>query len=202
MRIIAGERRGHKFEGPADSDTRPTSDQVREALFNILGTEIEGRLFIDLFAGTGALGLEALSRGAARAVFVEKNRRNVQLLRRNLAILHYEDRGAVIATDAFRWAGSYRPIGDERVTVFVDPPWRYHEERAPRVRALIARLESTVPTGSTLVIESRRTPDSDILPNLADWDIRRYGGTQIAIKTLVSSPPEPVSRGVPIHGES
>jgi 16S rRNA (guanine966-N2)-methyltransferase len=70
MRIIAGQRRGHKFDGPRGDSTRPTSELVREAIFNILGDLVAGRLVVDLFAGTGALGLEALSRGAARAIFV------------------------------------------------------------------------------------------------------------------------------------
>src|SRR5215213_8339785 len=92
MRIIAGQRRGHKFEGPRGGNTRPTSDLVRESLFNILGDSISGMMVVDLFAGTGALGLEALSRGAARALFVERNRENVALIHRNIATLRYEDR--------------------------------------------------------------------------------------------------------------
>src|SRR3954449_6251812 len=77
MRIIAGQRRGQKFDGPKGGGTRPTSDLVRESLLNILGGEVAGRIVVDLFAGTGAIGLEALSRGAARALFVEQNRENV-----------------------------------------------------------------------------------------------------------------------------
>src|SRR5947209_5066116 len=95
MRIIAGQRRGHKFDGPRDQSTRPTSDLVRESLFNILGESVEGLVVVDLFAGTGALGLEALSRGAERAIFVERNRENVALIRRNIATLRYEDRAQV-----------------------------------------------------------------------------------------------------------
>ncbi len=88
MRIIAGQRRGHKIDGPrASAHTRPTSDLVRESLFNILGELVVDRPVIDLFAGTGALGLEALSRGARRAIFVEKDRENVGLIFRNIATL-------------------------------------------------------------------------------------------------------------------
>src|SRR4051812_32749637 len=102
MRIIAGQRRGHKFDGPKGSSTRPTSDLVRESIFNILGDLVEDRIVIDLFAGTGALGLEALSRGGRRAIFVEQNRDNVALIRRNLATLRYEDRARVFNADAYR----------------------------------------------------------------------------------------------------
>ena len=104
MHIIAGQRRGHKFDGPKGSGTRPTSDLVRESLFNILGAYVEDLVVVDLFAGTGALGLEALSRGAARAIFVEKKGENVALIHRNMATLRYEDRASVLAVDAYRWA--------------------------------------------------------------------------------------------------
>ncbi len=109
MRIIAGQRRGHKFDGPRDKVTRPTSDLVRESMFNILGESVEGLLVIDLFGGTGALGLEALSRGAGRAIFVERNRENAALIRRNIATLRYEDRSQVVLADAYRWAKVVRP---------------------------------------------------------------------------------------------
>src|SRR3954447_824564 len=119
MRIIAGQRRGHKFDGPKGGGTRPTSDLVRESLFNILGELVAGRIVIDLFAGTGALGLEALSRGAARAIFIEQNRLNVALIHRNLATLRYEDRGRVMTADAYRWARSFTPIDDEPLVVLL-----------------------------------------------------------------------------------
>src|SRR3954454_9559224 len=122
MRIIAGQRRGHKFDGPKGSGTRPTSDLVRESLFNILGEQVDGRIVIDLFAGTGALGLEALSRGAARAIFVEQNRDNVALIYRNVATLRYEDRARVFPADAYRWCRAFAPVDDEPVVVFLDPP--------------------------------------------------------------------------------
>src|SRR5437016_5768346 len=118
MRIIAGQRRGHKIAGPKGDHTRPTSDLVRESLFNILGATVAGRLVVDLFAGTGALGLEALSRGAARALFVEHHRDNVALIHRNLAMLRYEDRARVRAADAYRWARTLPALGDEPVVVF------------------------------------------------------------------------------------
>src|SRR3954454_934970 len=122
MRIIAGQRRGHKFDGPKGSGTRPTSDLVRESIFNILGGLVADKIVIDLFAGTGALGFEALSRGAARAIFVEQNRENVALIYRNLATLRFEDRARVLTTDASRWARAFEPIDEEPIVVFLDPP--------------------------------------------------------------------------------
>ncbi|MGE3818914.1 MAG: 16S rRNA (guanine(966)-N(2))-methyltransferase RsmD, partial [Isosphaeraceae bacterium] len=137
MRIIAGERRGHKFDGPKRQGTRPTSDLVRESVFNILGDRVEGRVAVDLFAGTGALGLEALSRGAARAILVEQNRENVALIHRNLATLRYEDRVRVMAADAYRWARSFRPIDDTPLVVTIDPPYRDYDQRPKRIRQLL-----------------------------------------------------------------
>src|SRR3954454_14601425 len=129
MRIIAGQRRGHKFDGARGSGTRPTSDLVRESIFNILGELVADRVVIDLFAGTGALGFEALSRGAARAIFVEQNRENVGLIYRNLATLRYEDRVRVVATDAYRWVRSFAPADDQPLVVLLDPPYREYEVR-------------------------------------------------------------------------
>ncbi|HKI19493.1 MAG TPA: RsmD family RNA methyltransferase, partial [Isosphaeraceae bacterium] len=128
MRIIAGQRRGHKIDGPrASADTRPTSDLVRESLFNILGELVQDRLVVDLFAGTGAVGLEALSRGASRAIFVERNRENVGLIHRNIATLRYEGRAQVRHVDAYRWARTLRPLDDRPIVVFLDPPYRDYD---------------------------------------------------------------------------
>jgi 16S rRNA (guanine966-N2)-methyltransferase len=184
MRIIAGERRGHKIEGPRGGNTRPTSDLVRESIFNILGEAVEGRLVVDLFAGTGALGLEALSRGASRAIFVEQNRENVALIRRNMAVLRYEDRVHVIQGDAYRWARSYSPIDADPIVVLLDPPYRDYETRVAKVNAMLADLVRKLPPESLIAVESGRALDDSVLPDLEAWDVRRYGGTQVAIRDL------------------
>ncbi len=182
MRIIAGQRRGHKIDGPrASADTRPTSDLVRESLFNILGELVQDRLVVDLFAGTGAVGLEALSRGASRVTFVERNRENVGLIHRNIASLRYEGRARVRHADAYRWARSLRPLDDRPIVVFLDPPYRDYEVNARRLRQMIAGLLERLPAGSAVALESGRTLDAQILPDLDSWDIRRYGNTQVAI---------------------
>jgi 16S rRNA (guanine966-N2)-methyltransferase len=185
MRIIAGQRRGHKFEGPKGTDTRPTSDLVRESLFNILGGSVAGRVVVDLFAGTGALGLEALSRGATRAIFVEQNRANVALIYRNLATLRFEDRALVLATDAYRWARAFEAIDDEPMVVLLDPAYREFEVRAGKVNQLLRHLVEELPPDSIVVVESRAALDARVLPDIASWDVRRYGGTQVAIRALL-----------------
>lgn len=199
MRIIAGQRRGHKFDGPKGDLTRPTSDLVRESIFNILGPSIEGLTVVDLFAGTGALGLEALSRGAARAIFVERDREAVALIYRNVATLRYEDRAKVMLTDAYRFARGL--VGDPEggpLVVFIDPPYREYEHRKKQVCAMLAGLAAQLPDGSTLVVESSRTLDDQTLPELDRWNVRRYGGTLVAILTLgEDEPDEPAEDEVP-----
>jgi 16S rRNA (guanine966-N2)-methyltransferase len=185
MRIIAGQRRGHKIDGPrASTGTRPTSDMVRESLFNILGELVVGRDVVDLFAGTGALGLEALSRGARHATFVERDRENVGLIRRNIATLRYQDRALVRHGDAYRWARSHRTIDDRPSVVFLDPPYREYEIHARYLNQMLTRLVERLPHGSVIVLESGRILDGRILPGFENWDIRRYGSTQVALKVV------------------
>jgi 16S rRNA (guanine966-N2)-methyltransferase len=188
MRIIAGQRRGHKIDGPrASSDTRPTSDLVRESLFNILGDLVVDRPVFDVFAGTGALGLEALSRGAERTVFVERDRANVGLIFRNIATLRYEDRTQVRHADAYRWAKSFQPVDQRPVVVLVDPPYREYEVRAGQLNRMIAQLVEVLPPGSAVALEAGVMLDERILGGFETWDVRRYGDTRIAIKVVPGS---------------
>ena len=185
MRIIAGQRRGHKIDGPrASAGTRPTSDLVRESLFNILGDLVVDRTVIDLFAGTGALGLEALSRGAERAVFVERDRECISLIIRNVATLRYEDRASVRLADAYRWARAFRPADLGPVVVLIDPPDQQYERRGTVLNQMIAQLVEKVPDGSVVVVEAGRVLDERMLADFESWDIRRYSNTQIAIKVI------------------
>ena len=194
MRIIAGQRRGHKIDGPRPkADMRPTSDLVRESLFNIVGELMTGRIAVDLFAGTGAVGLEALSRGAERAIFIEKNRENVGLIHRNIAILRYQDRTQVRLTDAYRWARTFEPVEQAPMAVFLDPPYREYEIHRRQMSQLLGSLVAKLPADSVIALEARRDLDGAILPDFESWDIRRYGDTQIAIRVLSGAAPRPGS---------
>jgi 16S rRNA (guanine966-N2)-methyltransferase len=184
MRIIAGQRRGHKIDGPKDSSsTRPTSDMVRESLFNILGDLVEGRTFLDLFAGTGAVGLEALSRGAEASIFVEKDRENVGLIHRNAAILRYEGRIRVRHADAYRWVRSYQPVDDQPTIAFLDPPYRDYESRTGQLNQLVTTLVEKLPAGSAIALEAGRGL-RELGLDETDWDLRRYGNKRIGIRIL------------------
>jgi len=131
MRVIAGEFRSRILKTLPGLETRPTPDRLREALFNVLAPRIAGAIFLDAYAGTGAVGIEALSRGARRAVFVEKNRAAVEVIRENLAALGVEDRAEV-------FTGKVLPVL-ERVRadiVFLDPPYENASEYDAALLAL------------------------------------------------------------------
>lgn len=182
LRIIAGQRRGHKIDGPAISaETRPTTDRVRESLFNLLGELVVDRLVIDLFAGTGALGLEALSRGAARAIFVDLDRKSVALIHKNIATLRYEDRTSVRLGDAYRWGRSFESIEGRPIVALLDPPYRDYQVKARRVQALIKEFMDRSPPGSVIALESSHTTDESVLPEPETWDVRHYGNSRLAI---------------------
>ena len=121
MRVIAGEAKGRTLVTPRGGDTRSATDRIRETLFAILEPDLEGARILDLFAGAGTLGIEALSRGAARATFVERGGEAVKALRRNLAATNFEARSEVVTANVVAYLGS-RPRGPFDV-VFSDPPF-------------------------------------------------------------------------------
>ena len=122
LRVIGGDRKGLVLASPRGLALRPTSARVREALFDILGGDVAGARFLDLFAGTGAVGIEALSRGAARCFFVEKDRATAAMVRRNLEAGGFGSRGAVMV-GSLPAALSRLPRGEEFDLVFIDPPY-------------------------------------------------------------------------------
>jgi 16S rRNA (guanine966-N2)-methyltransferase len=174
MRVVAGIHRGRTLRAPAGRETRPTSDRVREALFSILGPSIERARVLDLFAGSGALGIEALSRGAAEAVFVDRSRKATQAIRANLDALGIEADVRPLEARAALRAASGR--GEAYDLVFLDPPYRLAAELG---RELSEGLTTVLAPGARVVTESdRRAPLQLDLP-LADE--RRYGDTVIRI---------------------
>lgn len=177
MRVVAGIHRGRRLVAPPGEGTRPTSDRVREALFSILGP-LGGARVLDLWAGTGALGIEALSRGAAHATFVERDRRALAALRTNLDVLRLDEGQArVVAGDALRHVRDAAGRGEAYDLVVLDPPYR----DAPRLRPVLAEvLRPLLGEGARVVTESDRR-DPLVLDALGPADERRYGDTLIAI---------------------
>jgi 16S rRNA (guanine(966)-N(2))-methyltransferase RsmD len=175
VRIVGGSLGGRVLRAPAGRATRPTSEKVREALFNILGS-VEGDRVLDLFAGSGALGIEALSRGAAHVTFVDAGKPALMAVRANLDQLGIADRATVIAADAVATAGRLVPAEPWRV-VFVDPP--YASELAQQ--AVLAIPVSHLAPGAVVVIEhDRRNAPPEALGSLLRTDQRRYGDTMIS----------------------
>jgi len=121
MRIISGSARGRRLKEPQGADTRPTTDKVKESLFNIIQFELEGRRVLDLFAGTGQLGLEALSRGAEHCTFVDQRREAAALVRENIRLCHFEDQSRVDQEESMSFLTACRERFD---VVFLDPPYR------------------------------------------------------------------------------
>jgi 16S rRNA (guanine966-N2)-methyltransferase len=174
VRIVGGNLGGRVLRAPAGAATRPTSEKVREAVFNILGSVVDARV-LDLFAGSGALGLEALSRGAAHATFVDSARAAVVAIRSNLHALGIADKATVIAGDAVAAARQAPPAPWQ--LVFVDPPYR--SDLA--VRAVAALPEAHLAPGAVIVIEhDRHNEPPDPLGSLLRTDQRRYGDTLIS----------------------
>lgn len=184
MRVIAGLYRGRRLVAPPGLDTRPTSDRVREALFSSLGP-LPGAVVADLYAGTGALGIEALSRGAERAVFVEDSRPALTALRKNLETLDLLGKTRVIALPVARAAASLLREGPYHL-VFVDPPYADLGEVPKLVEALLAGA-GIVPGGRVVVEHARKDP----APPIAGLDLRStrgYGTTAVSYYVRSAEP--------------
>lgn len=176
MRIIAGEHKGRALTAPKGTDTRPTLDRVRESLFSILQLRIAGARVLDLFAGSGALGLEALSRGAEKAVFVDNGRAAQDAVRQNIQALNAGAQATLLCAhweDALR---RLRTAGETFDLAFLDPPYQFAQASA----MLEALRTGELLAGDALVIYEHATA---LPPDTARWHsvrARRYGDTTIA----------------------
>lgn len=174
MRIIGGSARGTQIFAPEGMDTRPTRDQVRESLFNILMADVPGARVLDLFAGSGALALEALSRGAESAVLVDSAREANVAQRRNVEKLRMEDRAALVKADWRVAVG--RLAGRKFDLVFLDPPYRI-EDTGEICRALADG--GLLETGALVVVEHRMGVTPAPGESFAQRDAREYRDTGI-----------------------
>jgi 16S rRNA (guanine(966)-N(2))-methyltransferase RsmD len=174
VRIVAGSLGGRVIRAPAGAATRPTSEKVREAIFAIL-PEVAGLHVLDLYAGSGALGLEALSRGAAHATFVDSGKPALAAVRANVAALGVSERAAIIASDAAAFAR--RPPPAPWQLVFVDPP--YASDLAERAVAAIPPTH-LAPEAVIVIEHDRRHTPPDAIGSLLRTDQRRYGDTLVS----------------------
>jgi 16S rRNA (guanine966-N2)-methyltransferase len=181
LRIIGGRFRGRKLSYSGDLRTRPMKDRLREAVFNLVGPEIRGSHAIDLFAGTGALGLEAISRGAVRATFIEQHFPTAGILRENAAALGVLESVDIVTGNTFIWARRGLPGGDVPWTVFCSPPYQFYVDRMPEMLELIGGLLQAAPDGSAFVVEADERLDFQQLPDKTAWDVRLYAPAAVGV---------------------
>jgi 16S rRNA (guanine966-N2)-methyltransferase len=175
MRIITGTAKGLKLKTPRGHDVRPTTDRVKESLFAILADRIVGAAVADLFAGTGNLGLEALSRGAAAAVFVDASPASIALIRDNAARARLAERAELLRKDALAAVGHFARCGRTFDLIFCDPP--YNKGLAPAILEKIDAGNILRPSGVAIIEHSRHEPLSAGLVNLTISRTERYGET-------------------------
>jgi 16S rRNA (guanine(966)-N(2))-methyltransferase RsmD len=173
MRVIAGKAKGIRLQGVPGTGTRPITDRVKEAVFNILGMEIVGSHVLDLFAGTGSVGIEALSRGAARAVFVDKQSRAIATIRANLRRTNLQANAQVVQADAFKFlTGPPEPFD----LIYVAPP-QYQGLWSKTLLALEASPGWLDPAGVAIVQIFPKELEALELLGLELTDQRKYGST-------------------------
>ncbi len=185
MRIISGEARGRRLRAPRGAATRPTADRVREALFNILG-DVTGLAVLDLFAGTGALGLEALSRGAAGAVLVDHADAAVRVIQANVATLGYQERARVVRLDVGRALRLLERQGGRYDLIFIDPP--YEGSAATVTLDALGSGSLLAPNGLVVVEHDTRNRPAEQHGLLRLGERRKYGQTEVSFYQARSDP--------------
>lgn len=184
MRIIAGTHRGRQLLAPANDATRPITDRVKQSLFDVLAPRIDGARVLDVFAGTGSMGLESLSRGASHATFFESDRSAVKLLRQNIEALGFADQSTVIPLDLFKWFNGHHGSGNQRADlIFLDPPYRFLTERSDELRTLAGRLAAYHLAPDAFLLFRHDAADALDLPAMVRHDERTYGSMSIEFLT-------------------
>ena len=179
MRVIAGLHKGRRLRPPSGLSVRPTGDRVREALFSILGSTINHAHVVDLYSGTGAIGLEALSRGAARVVFVEHHQSSLELLRENLKRCGNPPEGTLISCDVRKAFGhsEFLKWGPYDI-VFADPP--YETEERESLMSLISHQVPLASDGTVILEHPTKTIVSEQIESLYQYRQARYGNTSLS----------------------
>ena len=175
LRIVGGKFRGRLIDYSGDPVTRPMKDNIREALFNLVGGWVKDKAILDLFAGTGAMGLEALSRGAARSIFIERHIPTVRVIKENVLKLDSELPVDINSSDTFYWVRQFLKNPDqwpsEPWVVFCCPPYSFYVDRPEDVLKMINDLIQVAPDDSIFVVESDARFDLKNLPDPDSWSI-------------------------------
>lgn len=185
LRIIGGIYRGRQLNYSGDPRTRPMKDNIREAVFNLVGGWMAGKHVFDLFSGTGAIGLEALSRGASHATLIERHFPTAKILRENASVLQAENETTIVTSDTFFWsrkfladAGAFPAIP---WAVFCSPPYDLFVEREPELTGMMEALIDAAPDESLFVVESDSRFRAELLPRQNEWKVRQYSPAQISV---------------------
>ena len=179
MKITGGQIRGRVLAAPKNLEIRPSSNKVREAIFNIIGQDLSGSRVLDMFSGTGLLGIEALSRGATLAVFVDDAKQSLSLIKKNLARCRYENSGQICKWDLSKGLPEKGPYLDVTYDlVFLDPPYRRH-----LAAGLIEELSASarLAPGALIVLETGKTAETKHVLPLHLLETRIYGDTKLSI---------------------
>jgi 16S rRNA (guanine966-N2)-methyltransferase len=171
MRIISGKYKGQQLTSFKADHIRPTTDRVKESQFNILQNHLENARVLDLFSGTGSLGLEAISRGASFVFFVDKNKKSIEILEKNIEKLKIEEPFQILQKDIFSFLKSYS--GEPFDLIFIDPP--FTEKMAHDVMAAIDQSQVFAPHTIITIESGRREKVEEYYTNLKRYDVREFG---------------------------
>ena len=191
LRIIGGRFGGQQIAYSGDPVTRPMKDNIREAVFNLVGGWVPGKYAFDLFAGTGAIGLEAISRGAIGATLIERHVPTVKIINENVKALQVEELVQVETSDTFFWARQFfktqgdanlqTPWSDAGWIVFCCPPYELYVSELGKIVAMITAFLEAMPRNSMLVVESDHRFQPEQLPSAEQWSVREYSPATISI---------------------
>jgi 16S rRNA (guanine(966)-N(2))-methyltransferase RsmD len=174
MRVISGERKGRRLASPKKARVRPTSDRVKESIFNVLQTEVVGKRVLDLFSGAGSLGIEALSRGAESATFVDASRQSMTILKKNLRDLDLENKSTILRLDGLKALTKLKQRFD---LVFADPP--YLKGLVQRIVDSVAQSEVLEKNGLLILEHHKKEKSSFPQESLSLLKQKRFGDTVI-----------------------
>ena len=174
MRVISGVAKGRRLFAPKGMETRPITSKIKESLFNIWQTKIKGAFFLDLFAGSGSMGIEALSRGAEKVIFVEKNRSTVEVIKKNLAVCGFHDGYELYRDDVFRRINWLSQRQDKFDIVYLDPPFTKPEIFVPVIESL-GNVKILAPEGMAAIRIRKDIAFPETIGNLCRFRQKTYG---------------------------
>jgi 16S rRNA (guanine966-N2)-methyltransferase len=174
VRVISGTARGKRLKAPAGLDTRPITDMIKEALFNVIGSNIVAASLLDLFAGSGSVGIEALSRGASRVVFIDKTRKSIEVIKENLENCSFVDNYELYRNDVFRAIELLYRRGVRFDYIYADPPFTNIDIFTPLIEVL-DRICLLLPEGNLIIRSPRRLSLDVKISNLSEYRYDNYG---------------------------